>query len=94
MKQQNAENNGAKHDNPSTSQKGEEPISDSAQGTTTVVPLADTKNVEKEHTAKFKYKCIKAKITGALKLCAYGVKGKIKSFNLYDTKVDKNPMLL
>ena len=49
---------------------------------------------EKERASKFKYKSIKDKITGALKFCAYGVKGKMKSFNLYDTKVDKNPRIL
>ena len=41
------EKSGAKQGNPSTVQKGEEPTTNSAQGTTTVVLAADTKNVEK-----------------------------------------------
>ena len=57
------------------------------------MPVADKKM--KESAQSFKYKSIKDKISGALKFCAYGVKGKLqKSFNLYDTKVDKNPILL
>ena len=87
------EKSGTKQVNSSTVQKGEEPKY-SAQGTTIMAPPADTKNVEKERALKFKYKSIKDKITGALKFCAYGVKGKIKSFNLYGTKVDKNHILL
>ena len=78
--------------NPSELEKGEEPKSNSAQGTATMLPVPDTK--KKERASSFKSKSIKEKISGALKFCAYGVKGKIKAFNLYDTKVDKNPILL
>ena len=82
-----------KSSTPSTVEKGVELTSNSAQGTTTIVPVADKKM--KESAQSFKYKSIKDKISGALKFCAYGVKGKLqKSFNLYDTKVDKNPILL
>ena len=82
-----------KSSTPSTVEKGVELTPNSAQGTTTIVPVADKKM--KESAQSFKYKSIKDKISGALKFCAYGVKGKLqKSFNLYDTKVDKNPILL
>ena len=87
------EKSSTKQSNSSTAQKGVEPIN-SAQGTTIMAPPTDTKNVDKERASKFKYRSMKEKIAGALKFCAYGVKGKMKSFNLYDTKVDKNPNLL